>query len=76
MDESNNKTNKSCMILVRVLDSGKCDVSTRFLDMPVINIGTARNLFDALKLTLTNKGLNFSKNLSFISDNANGMKGA
>ena len=75
MDESNDKTNKSCIILVRVLDSEKGVVSTRFLDMPVVNIGTAKNLFDALKLSLTNKGLDFSKALSFMSDNANVMKG-
>ena len=43
--------------------------------MPVVNIGTAKNLFDALKLSLTNKGLDFSKALSFMSDNANVMKG-
>ena len=42
MDESNDKNNKSCIILVRVFDSRVGDVRTRFLDMPVVNIGTAK----------------------------------
>lgn len=33
MDESNDKTDKSCIILVRVLDPEVGDVRTRFLDM-------------------------------------------
>ena len=45
MDESNDKTDKSCIILVRVLDPVIGEVCTRFLDMPVVNIGTANNLF-------------------------------
>ena len=42
MDESNDKKSKSCIILVRVFDSHVGDVRTRFLDMPVVNIGTAK----------------------------------
>ena len=38
MDESNDKTDKSCIILVRVLDPEVGDVRTRFLDMPVVNV--------------------------------------
>ena len=34
MDESNDKTDKSCIILIRVLDTEKGDICTRFLDMP------------------------------------------
>lgn len=76
MDESNDKTDKSCIILVRVFDPVLCDIRTRFLDMPVVNVGTARNLFDALKLSLTEKGLDFSKAVAFMSDTTNVMKGA
>ena len=47
MDESNDKTDKSCIILVRVLDPVVGEVRTRFLDVPVDNIGTADNLFRA-----------------------------
>ena len=75
IDESNDKTNKSCIILVRVFDPHLCDVVTRFLDMPVVNIANARNLFDAVKLSLTQKGLDFSKTVAFISDTTNVMKG-
>ena len=76
MDESNDKMDKSCIILVRILDPIVGDIRTRFLDMPIVNIGTARNLFDALKLSLTNKGLDFSKCIFFMSDTTNVMKGA
>ena len=76
MDESNDKTDKSCIILVRVLDPIVGDIRTRFLDMPIVNIGTARNLFDALKLSLTSKGLDFSNCMAFMSDTTNVIWGA
>lgn len=75
IDESNDKTDKSCIILVRVFDSCVGDIRTRFLDMPIVNVGTACNLFDALKLSLSNHGLDFSKCLAFMSDTTNVMKG-
>ncbi len=49
MDESNDKTNKSCIILIRVFDSCVGDVRTRFLHMPIVNIGSAKKSFEALK---------------------------
>ena len=70
MDESNDK---SCIILVRVLDCETADVHTRFVYMPVVNIGTARNLFHALSESLSKLGLDFSQAISFMS---NVMKGA
>ena len=76
MDESNDKTDKSCIILVRVLDPILGDIRTRFLDMPIVNIGTAANLFRALKSSLESQGLDFSKAISFMSDTTNVMKGA
>lgn len=76
MDESNDKTDKSCIILVRVFDSSMGDCCTRFLDMPIVNIGTAVNLFTALKTSLESKGYNFSKAVAFMSDTTNVMKGA
>ena len=60
-DESNDKVDKSCIILVRVFDSDLGDVKTRFLDMPVVNVGNAHNLFRALKDSLEKYGLAFSK---------------
>ena len=65
MDESNDKTDKSCIILVRVLDPVIGEVRTRFLDMPVVNIGTANNLFRGLKSSLEKHGLSFEKAVSF-----------
>lgn len=76
MDESNDKNDKSCIILVRVLDSNVGDVRARFLDMPIVNIGTAPNLFRALKESLEKHGLDFSKAVAFMSDTTNVMKGA
>ena len=64
------------MILVRVFDSELGDTHTRFLDMPTVNIGTAQNLFDALKLSSSKNGLNISKAVAFMSDTTNVMKGA
>ena len=77
LDESNDKMDKSCIILVQVLDlEKKCDIRTRFLDMPVVNIGTAQDLFVALKESLSCNGLDFSKCIAFMSDTTNDMKGA
>ena len=39
--ESNDK---SCIILVRVLDPEIGDIHTHFVDMPVVNVGRATNL--------------------------------
>ena len=44
--------------------------------MPIVNIGTAANLFAALKLSLSKHGLDFTKAVDFMSDTANVMKGA
>ncbi len=73
--ELNDKTDKSCIILVRVFYSCVGDIHTIFLDMPFVNVGTACNLFDALKLSLSNHALDFSKCLAFMSDMTNVMKG-
>ena len=43
--------------------------------MPVVNIGTARNLFYALKHSLLEKGLDFEKCIAYMSDTTNIMKG-
>ena len=40
------------------------------------NIGTAVNLFNALKLSLIKKGLSFDNCIAFMSDSTNVMKGA
>ena len=76
MDESNDKTDKSCIIRFRMFDSSVGDSRTRFLDMPIVNVGTAVNLFGALKSSLESKGLDFSKAVTFMSDTTNVMKGA
>ena len=52
------------------------DVRTRFLDMPIVNIGSAVNLFSALKSSLAQFCVDFSRAISFMSDTTNVMKGA
>ncbi len=76
MDESNDKTNKSCIILIKILDHEVGDVRTKFLDMPIVNISNARNLFDALKSSLSNKGLDFDKCMAFTGPKARVYKGS
>ena len=76
IDESNDKTDKSCIVLVRVLDPEIGDIRSRFLDMPVVNFGNADNLFSALKPSLHKFGITFSKAMSFMSDTTNVMKGS
>ncbi len=44
--------------------------------MPVVNIGTAKNLYEALKASLEKLGLDFSEVIAFMSDTTNVMKGA
>jgi predicted HAD superfamily hydrolase len=44
--------------------------------MPIVNIGTAPNLYKALKTSLNKNGFDFSKCLAFMSDTTNVMKGA
>ena len=75
IDESNDKLDKSCIILVRLLDPDLGNVCSRFLDMPVVNIGTAQNIFRALKASLEKHGLSFTKAVAFMSDTASVVKG-
>ena len=51
-DESNDNVDKSCIILIRVLDEELGNVKTRFLDIPLVNIDTAANIFGALRESL------------------------
>ena len=76
MDESNDRVDKSCIILVRLLDEELGELRTRFLDMPVVNIGNASNLFEAVKASLDKHGLSFDSMVSFMSDTTNVMKEA
>ena len=61
---------KSCIILVRYLDPEIGNISTKFLDMPVVNVGSAQNIFSALRESLQQHGLDFSKAVAFMSDTA------
>ena len=58
------------------MDPEVSDIRTRFLDMPIVNIGSAENLFSAIKTSLNKYGIDFSKAVSFMSDTTNVMKGS
>ena len=76
IDESNDKTAKSCIILARFLDPSVGEVRTRSTDKPVVNTGTTSNFFDALQQALAANGLSFHTAIAFMSDTTNVMKGA
>ena len=44
--------------------------------MPVVNIGTAQNIFEALKQSLESSNLDFNNAVAFMSDTVGVMKGA
>ena len=57
-DESNDHGNDKCfVILIKVFDDDLGSTHTRFLDMPIVNIDTAANLFLALDQSLTKHGI-------------------
>lgn len=52
-DESNNrKTDKEFVILARISDESNLEVTTKFLEMPICNVGNAENLFEKLSEAL------------------------
>ena len=68
MDEYNDSADKSCIIVVRIFDNEVGNVRTRFLDMPVVKIGTAQNIFEALKQSLESNNFDFNNAAAFMSD--------
>ncbi|XP_047226593.1 uncharacterized protein LOC124871367 [Girardinichthys multiradiatus] len=53
-DESNNrKGNKEFVILTRLYDEATLQVVTRFMEMPVCNVGNAENLYEKLSEALS-----------------------
>ena len=68
-DKSNVYGNAKCfIILVRVFDNNLGSTQTRFLDMPIVNIGTAANLFLALDQSFTKHGIPWSNVFGFMSE--------
>ncbi|KAA0722775.1 hypothetical protein E1301_Tti022107 [Triplophysa tibetana] len=75
-DESNNrKTDKEFVILTRLYDEATLQVATRFLEMPICNIGNAENLYEKLSEALRKRGIPWDNLIAFNSDNASVMKG-
>ena len=75
-DEGSDNEDKNFAILVRLWDDKLGKPVTRFLDMPVCNIGTADKLFDALDEVLEKKNkIPWSNVVGFESDTTNVMVG-
>ena len=74
-DEGSNKDDKNFAILIRLWDDLLGKPVTRFLDMPVCNIGTANILFEAIERALDERNIPWSNVVGFESDTANVMIG-
>jgi hypothetical protein len=73
IDESNDRNcDKSLAILVRYFTEKS---ETRFLAMPVCNIGTAANIFEHLQQVFVDNNIPWSNLVSFMSDNCSVMTG-
>uniref|UniRef100_H3ALC1 HAT C-terminal dimerisation domain-containing protein n=1 Tax=Latimeria chalumnae TaxID=7897 RepID=H3ALC1_LATCH len=74
IDESNDQSSdKGLVMLVRVTNENR--VVTRFLDMPIVNIGTGKNIFDAIDKCFSKNNIPWSNVLVFTSDNCSVMVG-
>ena len=74
-DEGTDHDDKNFAILVRLWDDQLCKPVTRFLDMPVCNIGTAEKLFEAIDTALNVRNIPWSNVVGFESDTTNVMIG-
>ena len=54
VDESNDKGDDKCVIiLVRIFDRELSEIVTKFLDIPICNIGTGESLFNCIDKMFT-----------------------
>ena len=74
-DGSNDRAEKTFAILVRVFDEDLGEVKSRFVDMPVSNIGTAEKLFECIQDSFSKLGIPWENLLAYNSDNASVRKG-
>lgn len=73
LDESNDRnSDKSLAILVRYFTDRSY---TKFLAMPICNIGTASNIFDHLQQVFLENDIPWSNLVGFVSDNCSVMTG-
>jgi hypothetical protein len=74
-DEGTDHDDKNFAILVRLWDNQLGKPASRFLDMPICNIGTAEKLFEALDKALNERKIPWSNVIGFESDTTNVMVG-
>ena len=74
-DEGTDHDDKNFAVLVRLWDNQLGKPVSRFLDMPVCNIGTAEKLFEAINKALNEKNIPWSNVIGFESDTTNVMMG-
>ena len=76
-DESNDlNSDKLLVILVRGYDEAILKVTTRFLDMPTCNVGTAEKIFGHVEDTVNSHQIPWANLLAYNSDNCSVMKGS
>ena len=75
MDGSNDKPTNHASFWPKFLTLS-WKMSAHFLDMPLMNIGTAEFFFNSLKSSLRKNGLDSSKTVAFMSDTTNNKKRA
>nr|XP_034963326.1 uncharacterized protein LOC118081165 isoform X1 [Zootoca vivipara] len=75
-DKSNNrKAGKEFVTMARLYDEANLQVATRFLEMPICNVGNAENLYEKLNEALRKRGIPWENVIAFNSDNVSVMKG-
>ena len=74
-DEGNDAEDKNFAILVRYWDNHLAKPTTRLLDIPICNIGTAENLFSHIESALVKNEIPWSNVVGFESDTTNVMVG-
>ncbi|XP_053089559.1 uncharacterized protein LOC117597029 [Pangasianodon hypophthalmus] len=66
---------KEFAVLTRIYDESNLEVTTKFLEMPICNVGNAENLYEKLSEALSKRGIPWENVIAFNSDNARVMKG-
>ena len=74
-DEGSDADDKNFAILARLWDEKLGKPVTRFLDMPICNVGTADKLFEAVNTALGERKILWSNVVGFESDTTNVMVG-
>lgn len=77
LDESTDVyTTKQLAIVVRVVNTEKCSVEDKFLQLLDVEDSSAEGLFQRLSIFFNDNGIPFANMLGFAADNASVMMGS